>query len=458
MRITRKFTIVIVTIILYYFLDAFLDSLLFGDLTLSEITFTGLPPGILFNRLFGMFLIIIAFLFYFRTQSKKETAKSPQIQAEEDPLFTYLNSFALVEMVAVELKTTMNIVLGFVDMLKDTTVYQHTRSVFTEYVYSSSSNLMQLLNNLVELQHILNNKISRIDSTFNLNQLLTNLHKKSKAELENSNKSNLNLELHLPDENKELVIKTDSNKLTLIIESLIQNAIGFSDNGTINYGFTMDPQKEIRFFFHDNGAGFSMDQLEIDFKSHLIQSGGMDISYNLAALRMEVARRLAEVLGGKIWSKSKMGDGSSFYFSIPVDKRTRNIEKEEHLENANPDWSNRKILIAEDIDSNFMLLKTILSKSNVEIVRACNGSEAVNLFKNNTHKFNAVLMDILMPEMDGFEAASQIKKMNSTIPIIGQTAYCLDSEEEKENMQNFDDFLTKPIWSHELIRSLSKYL
>jgi CheY-like chemotaxis protein/signal transduction histidine kinase len=458
MKTIREFIIVIVAEMLYYFVDATIDFLFNGDLTLSEIAFTRIPAGELPNRVFGMIVIFFAMLYYIRNQREKNPTKPTQIQAEEDPQLSYLNSFSVVEMITVQLKTTMNIVLGFFDMLKDNRVYQHTRIILSDYVYSSASKLMQLLNNLVELHRILNNKIIPKDSTFNLNQLLTDLHEKLKVELEHSNKKNLKLELHLPERDKELIIKTDSNKLSGIITALIQNAIGFSEEGTIKYGFTMAHQKETRFFVHDNGAGFSMDHLEIAFKSYLSENGGMDMSLNLAALRMEVARRLSGLIGAKIWSKSNMGHGSSFYLSFPVHKETRNVRKEENLPITSPDWSNRTILIAEDLDSNFMLLKAMLMKSRVKIIRACNGYEAVDLFRNGTHQFHAVLMDILMPEMDGLEAASHIRKLNSTMPIIGQTAYSIDLEEEKETLKNFDDFLIKPIWSHELIRSLSKYL
>jgi CheY-like chemotaxis protein len=288
--------------------------------------------------------------------------------------------------------------------------------------------------------------------------MLTDLRKKYDSELKHRTKNDLELILDMPSEYEEPVITTDGNKLISILESLLENAIGFSSEGIINFGYTIVQGREIHFFFHDTGAGISMDQLETAFKAYISNPSGMDISYDLAALRMEVARRFTEVLEGKIWSNSKLGAGSSFYLSLSADQEIQSVKKEEPLDSHRPDWKNSKILIAEDIDSNYMLLKTLLSVTNLEIVRAKNGTEAVHIFENSSNGFDAILMDIVMPDMDGFEAALRIKKVNKTIPIIGQTAYCLDSEDESGKLKHFDDFLTKPIWSHELIRTLGKYL
>ena len=442
----------------YYMMDATLDFLIQNELSLSEIAFTNIPHGELFNRLFGMLLLGSAWVFFLRNRfntSKAETAdKSP----DPEEVNSYLNSFAVIEMISAQLKTTMNTVLGFLNLVKEKKVSPHARDVFTEYVYSSSSNLLQLFNYLVELYHLVNNNASKNISRISVNQILTDLSKKYTSELKHRTKSDLNLELHLPSELNELELDTDGGKLTTVLESLLQNAIGFSEGGTINFGYTLVQDKEIRFFFHDSGAGISMEQLEGAFANYLGNPCGMDISSDLSTLRMEVARRFTEMLGGRIWSSTRLGAGSSFYLAIPVTRTIKNTSKEKTDKSQCPDWSGKRILIAEDIDSNYVLLKTLLEASRAEIVWAKNGSEALDLFASSNNSFDAVLMDIVMPVMDGFEAAQGIKKINKAIPIIGQTAYCLDSEEDRNKLKFFDDFLTKPIWKHELLRTLSKFL
>ena len=458
MKTVQRIIIGIWLATLYYLADAALDLLTYRNAKLGEIAFTDIPSGEPINRLLGILLVVTIYLLWLRLRIPGSQTPEAVPAAPTNPALDYLNSFKVVEMVAAQLKTTMNTVLGFLNLVKDKNVSQQARGVFTEYVYTSSSGLLQLFNNLVELYQILNGKTARTSGKVSINQVLGDLEKKYTSELKHHTKCNLQLQLHIPDEFQELVLDTDGNKLISILEALLQNAIGFSHNGTINYGYTIVEDKEIQFFFHDNGAGISMEQLENAFRTYMDNPSGMDISYDLAALRMEVARRLTEVLGGKIWSNSKLGSGSSFYFSLPVESQLQNITKTTQTDELRPDWSQCRILIAEDIDSNYMLLKTLLSASNVEIVRAKTGSEAVHLYENNSGSFQAILMDIVMPEMDGFEAASRIKRINGSIPIIGQTAYCLDSEDDKGKLQHFDDFLTKPIWSHELLRTLGKYL
>jgi len=444
--------------IVFYMIDATIDYLFLKDVTFVEIAFTIIPTEKIFQRIVCMLLAGTTVFIYFRLRKPGETTRIEKERSETATLLSFLNSFSVVEMIAAQIKTTMNTVLGFMNLLKEKKVSEHARGIFTEYVYSSSTSLLQLFNNLVELHHILNNKTINTISSINVNQVLNDLKKKYDSELKHRTTSHLELKLDFPGENEERVISTDSTKLIAVLESLLQNALGFSDSGIIHFGYSVVRDKEIQFFFRSSAMGISMDQLETAFNMYLNNHSGMDISFDLAALRMEVARRFTDLLGGKIWSRALPEGGSGFYLSIPSLKKIKRINKLDEEEEPIPDWKLKKILIAEDVDTNYMLLKTILKPTRVEIIHAENGSEAVSIFKTNSGKFDAILMDIVMPVMDGFEAAMQIKQLDPSIPIVGQTAYCLDSENENGRLKHFDDFLIKPIWSHELLGSLRKYL
>ena len=176
-----------------------------------------------------------------------------------------------------------------------------------------------------------------------------------------------------------------------------------------------------------------------------------------------------KLLGGKIWAESKAGQGSKFSFTLPF----QTVTKEEQVkveaqvakepspptknENQAKDLGEYTILIAEDVESNYIYLRELLRQTNAELIWAENGEIAVNTVKSNP-KIDLVLMDILMPEMDGYEASKNIKEMRPKLPIIAQTAYSLEGGQDKAALENFDDYLIKPIWSPKLMSAISKYL
>ena len=123
-----------------------------------------------------------------------------------------------------------------------------------------------------------------------------------------------------------------------------------------------------------------------------------------------------------------------------------------------PDWSGICILIAEDIETNYLLLKEFLKPTHAQLIWARNGREAVDIYRKEGYRINLVLLDIIMPELDGFEVAAELRKRKTKVPIIGQTAYTLENERDFTKLNNFDDYLTKPIWNHELINTLSKHI
>jgi CheY-like chemotaxis protein len=180
--------------------------------------------------------------------------------------------------------------------------------------------------------------------------------------------------------------------------------------------------------------------------------------FDTAALRINIAKHLVQLLGGQLKADSVLWEGSTFTFTIPLEEaevyREEKIKEPEikiHL------WNDKQILIAEDVESNFVYLRELLNPTHVKIYWAKNGREAVKICSENKD-ISLVLMDILMPEMDGYEAARLIKKGRPDLPVIAQTAYSMEGDEYLESLKYFDNYLTKPIWSHELLDTLSKYL
>jgi CheY-like chemotaxis protein len=182
----------------------------------------------------------------------------------------------------------------------------------------------------------------------------------------------------------------------------------------------------------------------------------MERGFEGAGLGLSICKGLAKYLNGDIWVDSEIDKGSSFYLKIPLKIGNQNIT-EVKKEKPHKVMNNNTILIAEDDDTSFSLLEMILKKENLQIIRACNGSEAVDIFRIN-HNIKCVLMDIKMPIMNGIEATQLIKSINPDIPVIAQTAYAFNIERQQVLSAGCNDYITKPISKKLLLLLLEKHL
>lgn len=232
-----------------------------------------------------------------------------------------------------------------------------------------------------------------------------------------------------------------------MITNLINNAIKFTKEGTIRFGYHLLEKDSLYFYVSDTGCGIDADKKDAVFErfvklDNFVQGTGLGLS---------ICKTIVERMGGKIGVESEVGQGTTFWFTIPyvaVKLHYQEI-KEEKIVQHTVEKNKLKILVAEDNPSNYMLFESILKK-DYQLIHAWNGREAVELFKE--HDPHLVLMDINMPELNGFQAVQEIRKISGTVPVIAVTAYAYASDEEKIMASGFDGYTAKPINAN-LLRS-----
>jgi CheY-like chemotaxis protein/anti-sigma regulatory factor (Ser/Thr protein kinase) len=253
---------------------------------------------------------------------------------------------------------------------------------------------------------------------------------------------------------------TDPKKLKQILINLIDNAIKFTEEGHIEVGTGFTTPDKICFYVKDTGIGISEKHQKDIFGSFQKIEDSVQKLYRGAGLGLTLCKGLVKLLDGEITVESRHLKGTEFKIIFPFEETTVGVSNQPTETNQKKDSSKLKgktILVAEDVSSNLLYLKEITSLLGINLIEASNGNEAIEKVAQNA-SIDLILMDILMPEKDGFEAARQIRKIHKNIPIIAQSAFTWNESKKFVYQGVFDDYLTKPFSKEQLTELLTKYL
>jgi PAS domain S-box-containing protein len=362
---------------------------------------------------------------------------------------------AFLHNISHEIRTPMNAIVGFTSLLESPELSDNVRRQYIDLITQSSNQLLSIISDIVDISNIETGIVKTSLSKVNINTSIRNIHDQYSIRAE---QENIIFRYHTPLEDDHAEIITDETKLIQIITNLLNNSFKFTRKGSIEYGYTIKGD-DIEFFVNDTGIGIEKDKQQKIFDRFYQIENGIYQKTEGTGLGLSISKAYVELLGGRIWTFSQPGKGTTFYFTLPYTKsRKKHAESKKQLNSGKNVMPTRKtILIAEDDNSNFLLLKEMLSVFKPIIIRAVTGQEAVDACRY-LEKIDIVLMDIKMPVMDGYQALALIQEQRPGIPVIAITAYALDTDRNKALSSGFTGYVSKPIDRNHLFDLLQDYL
>lgn len=362
-----------------------------------------------------------------------------------------------------EIRTPMNGILGFSQLLKEPNLEGDEQLKFINIIENSGKRMLNIINDLIDISKIEAGQAEIKISEVELNKQTEYLYTFFKPEAE---KAGLQLSFKNTLSNPLATIKSDREKIYAILTNLIKNAIKYTKKGSIEFGYNLrsatgstSSQAQLEFYVKDTGIGIAQDKQEAIFDRFVQADTSLASDYEGAGLGLAITKGYVEILGGNLWVESIEGEGSQFYFTIPyhIKSDQENIETSNSKSTIDTHQRKLNILIAED-DENSQFFLTALTKSICkEVTYAKTGLEAIDICKKKQN-IDLILMDIKMPEMDGYEASRKIREFNENVIIIAQTAYALEGDREKAIEAGCNDYISKPISKDKLFEIVWKHL
>lgn len=360
-----------------------------------------------------------------------------------------------------EIRTPLNAIVGFSEVLMETDDPEEKKTCIN-IINSNNSLLLQLVGDILDLSKIEANTIDFKDEEFDLNTLFEEQRASFAMKVAKAEKP---IDIVFEKSYDNVFINSDRDRINQVLTKFLANALKFTDYGSITMGYEKIGDG-LRCYVKDTGCGIPSDKLDEVFERFV----KLDTFKAGTGLGLSICKTIISKLGGTIGVDSVLGKGSTFWFTLPsaivTQKANDNsLEKKGQAGSDNPvvvpstekEPHTAVLLVAEDNEDNYLLYEVSL-KNKYKLIRAKNGVEAINLFEKWHNSISAVLMDIKMPLMDGYQAAELIRKEDNAVPIIAITAYVYENEKQNIKKHVFNDYIVKPIAAGALESVLDQYI
>ncbi len=349
-----------------------------------------------------------------------------------------------------EIRTPLNAIVGFSNLLVDTEDMEERRQ-YINIVQENNELLLQLISDILDLSKIEAGTFEFVKGYVDVNQLCSEIVRS--MQMKATDAVQILFDEHMP----ECYIFSDKNRLTQVITNFLNNALKFTSSGFVKLSYYKINEREIKFCVSDTGIGIEAEKLGAIFDRFV----KLNTFVHGTGLGLSICKSIVEQMGGNIGVESAVGEGSCFWFTHPYDLNLMKPKSDTvgtgSLSSGKMavDGEKTTILVAEDTDSNFLLVNSILRKE-YELIRAVNGKKAVEKYKQCHPAL--ILMDIKMPEMDGIEATIEIRKLDKRIPIIAVTAFAFDQDKQRTKDAGCNEYISKPISGVVLKETINKWL
>ncbi|WP_035790412.1 ATP-binding protein [Clostridium beijerinckii] len=357
-----------------------------------------------------------------------------------------------------EIRTPLNGIIGMTDLTLSTNLTEEQKENLG-IVKSCAHSLLSLINNILDLSKIEAEKVIIENVNFNIQVLIKNV---IYTNLPKANEKYIQLHYTI-DQNISPILVGDVYRLEQVLNNLISNAVKFTESGfvilKVNKISSSERNYEVKFVVEDVGIGISKDEMQHLFKSFSQVDGSITRKYGGTGLGLSISQKLVNLMGGNIEVESEKGVGSKFYFTIKLEKAMNDLGELDHHKIDDENLKSESILVVEDDEINKIVIKRMLKELGYSKIKtASNGIEALKLIEN--YRFDLILMDIQLPELDGSETVRVIRKnelkSEEHIPIVAMTACALKGDRERFLSQGMDDYISKPIDINKLKKVLER--
>jgi PAS domain S-box-containing protein len=389
--------------------------------------------------------------------SQKQSEKALKIAKDKAEESDRLKSAFLMNL-SHEIRTPLNGIMGFSQILQEREFTFEKQKEFLNIVHEKADQLLHILNNILDLSKIEAKQMNIRQKDFYLNDMIHELYDHYLLELEKKGKKAISLSYYCGLEREKSRLYSDRERLHQVLSNLLSNAVKFTEEGSITFGYDITDQETLFFYVRDTGIGIPDQKREEIFEPFRQADDSTNRAYEGTGLGLSLAAGLVEILGGKIWMESEKGKGTHFYFTIPFAHHKFKQGESERLEEGEAYlWPGQRIMIVEDDPVSLEFMQEIFSETEVKLITAQTGEEALHRYRDNP-EITLVLMDIRLPDMSGLDVVKQIRKQNSHVPIIAQTAYTMDNDARKCKEAGCNDYLTKPIDIQAMLSVINKHL
>jgi len=356
-----------------------------------------------------------------------------------------------------EIRTPMNGIVGFANLLRDPGLPEDKKDLFLKHIDNSSSQLLNIIDDIIDISKIESGQLKISNKPVRINEILEEIYSSFFHRIRGDapGQKLVDFKLRKGDESNDFTIVTDDFRLSQIFNNLIGNAIKFTTEGHITFGYDLKNNRHVEFFVSDSGIGIPNNKKKVIFDRFGQVNQERSLQPTGTGLGLPISRSLVDLMGGEMWVESEMGKGSTFYFTLPLVLEEPVKERRILISNKTYNWSTRNILVAEDEELNWLFVREMLRQTGATIHRARDGREVVSQARKLVP--DAILMDIKMPELSGIDAARLIRKFNPSVPIIAQTAFVMAEEKEESLRAGCNHFVTKPLDRTTIMELIDSY-